>query len=70
MEYQMGMEKIITPMVVFFRAVLLMVYLMAMADSLCQMEIIIKGKLSLEGLMGSAHTKLTLHHIKEILKIM
>ena len=66
----MGMEKIIIPMEVFFRAVLLMVYHMATGDLSCQMETIIKGKLSLEGLMGSAHTKLTLHHIKETLKTM
>lgn len=66
----MGMEKIITPTEVFFRAVLLMEYLMATGDLSCQMGTIIKGKLSLEGLMGSAHTKLILHHIKETLKIM
>ena len=66
----MGMEKIIIPTEVFFRAVSLMVYLMAMADLSCQMGTIIKGKLSLEELMGSAHTKLTLHPIKETLKIM
>lgn len=64
------MEKITTPTEVFSKAALLMGFLMDMEDSLCQMEIIIKVKLNLDGQMDLGHIKLIHLFIKETLRIM
>lgn len=66
----MDMEKITIPTVAYFRAALLMVFLMALVDSSCLMVIITRAKSNMEELMAMVHIKLIILLIKEILKIM
>ena len=70
MEHLMDMEKITIPTVAYFRAALLMVFLMALVDSSCLMVIITRAKSNMEELMAMVHIKLIILLIKEILKIM
>lgn len=66
----MVMVKIIILMVGSLRAALLMVYPMALGDLSCQMEIIIKDRLNMGGLMVLVLTKLIIPLTKETLRIM
>ncbi len=66
----MVMAKIIILRVGYLKAVLLMVYPMALEDLSGLMVIIIKEKSSMAGLMVLVLTKLTISHTKETLRIM
>lgn len=64
----MAMEKTTILTAAFSKVALLMVFLMAMADSSCRMETTIKVRSSLEGRMGLGLIKLTHLPTKETSK--